>query len=114
MENNELLVDRSSRSSDDWRVFILRGIKNLILLALTVVAVYWAANYKVHGEPLYKVATSFVTSGNYKDSFRDMKTFVGGFLSSVGDEIRHDEVSEKDRNQFEKMIKEKSKEGEKK
>lgn len=94
-------------------VFILRGIKTLLLWALLAAGLFWAATYRVQGRPLYKAVSEFVTGGNYKEGFRDLRMFFGGFLKSVGEEIQHEEVTDKDRKQFESLVKTKSQEGEK-
>jgi len=91
-------------------MFILRGLKKLFFLALFVGLVWWAAHYKIQGKPLYKVAGGFIQSGNFKEGWKDIKLFVGGFLKTVGEQIQED-VTEEDRKKLDSMIKEKAKQG---
>ena len=94
-------------------MFMLRGLKNLILLVVFGALIFWAANYKVQGRPLYKIAGGFIQSGNFKEGFKDMKMFVGGFLKSVGEEIQEN-VTKEDQKQLDNLIKEKAQQGAKK
>ena len=94
-------------------MFIFRIIKKLIFFGLFVLLVLWGATYKVDGKTLYQVGKDFIASENFSQSVKDLKMFFGGFLKSVGEQIQED-VSEKDKQQLEKVIQDQLKQGAKK
>ena len=65
--------------------------------------VFWGVHYKVGGKPLYKVAQDYIATGDYKEGFKDLRTFLGGFLKTMGEQIQED-VSDKDKKQLDKLI----------
>lgn len=84
-------------------MFILRGLKRLILLCLLGGLLFLAAHYPVNDVPLYKKAKTFFTSQGFQQGWKDLKLFLGGLLRSVGEEMQED-VSESDRKALEKEI----------
>lgn len=64
---------------------------------------YWIANYKVDGKPLYQTVKGFLSSGNYKEGVKDMRVFFGGLLKTMGEQIQED-VTEDERKQLDNMI----------
>ena len=84
-------------------MFLLRFLKNILVLALIVFGVYWAANYKVDGKPFYQVVRGAFASGSYKEGVKDIRVFLGGFLKTMGEQIQED-VTEDERKQLDSMI----------
>lgn len=91
-------------------MFLLRLVKKLFFLAIFAALVFWAANYKVQGRPLYQVAKDIFRSGSFKEGMKDARMLVGGFLKSVGEEIQEN-VTEEDKKELDSLIKKKVREG---
>lgn len=90
-------------------MFLFRFFKKLIFLILFAFLVWWGANYKVNGRPLYQIVKGFVGSENFDQGWKDFKMFSGGLLKSLGEEIQED-VTEADKEELEKMIQKKVRE----
>lgn len=90
-------------------MFLFRWIKKLFFLAIFALLVWWGANYKVNGKPLYQVVKDFIGSKNFDEGTKDLKMFFGGFLKSVGEELQEN-VTEKERKELETLIKKKVRE----
>ena len=90
-------------------MFLLRWLKKLVVLALVAFGLFWAAQYKVGGVPLYQKAKSFIGSDDFHQSWKDFKMFAGGMLKGLGEEIMED-VTEEDKKELEKMIQKKARE----
>lgn len=88
-------------------MFLFRWLKKLIVLVLLAFGLVWAANYKMNGKPLYRVAVDFVASPDMREGWKDFKMLVGGMLKSLGEEIQED-VTEEDKKELEKMIQKKA------
>lgn len=84
-------------------MFILRGLKKLIYLAILGVLVYLAAHYPVKGKPLYQVARNTVGVKGFGETLKDLRQLFGGILKSVGEEMQED-VSEQDQKALQNVI----------
>lgn len=90
-------------------MFLFRFFKKLLFLVLFVLLLWWGANYKVGGKPLYQVVKGFFVSESSQQSYKDLKMLVGGFLKSLGEEIQED-VTKEDQKELEKLIQKKARE----
>lgn len=84
-------------------MFILRGIKRLVVLALFGGLVYMASFYPVRGVPIYLVVKQYVTAKGISQGFKDLKMLFGGLLKSVGEEIQEN-VTDQDKRELESVI----------
>ena len=97
-------LTETDNSRNERAMFLLRMLKRLVFFVIFVVALFWAANYKIHGKPLYEVAKGFLTSGGYKEGMKDLRSFLGGFLKTMGEQIQED-VTDDEKKQLDKVIK---------
>lgn len=84
-------------------MFILRGLKKLIYLAILGVLVYLAAHYPMHGKPLYQAARDTIGTKGFGETLKDLRQLFGGFLKSVGEELQEN-VSEQDQKALQNVI----------
>lgn len=90
-------------------MFLFRWIKKLFFLAVFAALVWWGANYKINGRPLYQMAKDIIGSKNFDEGTKDLRMFLGGFLKSLGEGIQEN-VTEQDRKELETLIKKKVRE----
>jgi len=85
-------------------MFIFRFIKNIILLALVVAATLYVANYKVGGKTVQEHVTEAYNSGLIAEGMKDLKTWIAEIFKT-GQKGAKDNISEKDRESLENLIK---------
>jgi hypothetical protein len=90
-------------------MFIVRFIKNLVLLVLIVAATLYIASYKVGGKTIQEHVIEAYRSGLISEGVKDLKTW-GSELFRTGHKVATDNLTEKDRAAMEDVIKSELKE----
>lgn len=85
-------------------MFIFRFIKNIVLLALIVAATLYVANYQVRGKTVQEHMAEAYRSGLIAEGVKDLKTW-GAEIFRTGHKVAKDNITEKDREALENLIK---------
>jgi hypothetical protein len=85
-------------------MFLLRLLKNLVLLVLIVAATLYVANYKVGGKTVQEHVAEAYRSGLIAEGAKDLKTWVAEIFRT-GRKAAKDNITEKDREALENLIK---------
>jgi hypothetical protein len=69
-------------------MFLFRWIKNLILLAMLVVGLWWASgHFKYEGKTYQEWAIQISRSPVWQEASKDFRTWLGQFLQGAGKKI---------------------------
>ena len=91
-------------------MFLLRWIKNLIVLLLVIAGILYVANYKYHGRSIKEHIFDAKESGLIGEAVKDLKTWISE-LFRTGKKVADDGITKKDREELEKVIGSELKEG---
>lgn len=76
-------------------MFLFRWIKNLILLAMLVVGVWWAsAHFKYQGKTYQEWGIQIYHSPTWQEATKDFRVWIGQFLQGAGKKIEEGVTAE--------------------
>lgn len=85
-------------------MFLFRWIKNLILLAMLAVGIWWAsAHFKYQGKTYQEWAIQTYRSPLLQEATKDFRTWIGQFLQGAGKKIQEG-VTVEDQKKLESLI----------
>src|SRR3989338_5987338 len=90
-------------------MFIFRWIKRLVVLVLIVAGTLYVADYQWRGKPIKQHVSEAYESGLISEGFKDIKTWIAELLK-MGNKVAKDELTAKDKEALENVIKNELKE----
>lgn len=85
-------------------MFLFRWIKNLILLTMLAVGVWWvSAHFKYQGKTYQEWAIQIYRSPLTQEATKDFRTWIGQFLQGAGKKIQEG-VTVEDQKKLEALI----------
>lgn len=80
-------------------------IKWLILMAIVAAVILWFTDIKIRGRSLKERYNEFKQSELYREGIKDVRSIIGESLKALGEEISG-EITDEERAELEKVIKE--------